>query len=99
MQWALENLARPITVADLAQAAHTSERSYLRHFARATGTSPLRWLIGQRLTAARALLETDDASVEQVGAAVGFADPGTFRHHFTRVLGTTPSAYRRTFRR
>ncbi|MGH3397513.1 MAG: helix-turn-helix domain-containing protein [Streptosporangiaceae bacterium] len=59
----------------------------------------MRWLIGQRLTAARALLETGDASIEQVGAAVGFADPATFRHHFARVVGTAPSAYRRTFRR
>lgn len=40
MQWALENLAGPISVADLAQVAHASERSYLRHFARATGTTP-----------------------------------------------------------
>jgi AraC family transcriptional activator FtrA len=99
MQWALENLPHPITVADLARVAHTSQRSYLRHFAKATGTTPLRWLISQRLAAARALLETGDAPIEQVGAAVGFADPATFRHHFTRVVGTAPSTYRRTFRR
>jgi len=98
LDWALENLARPIAVADLARVAHLSPRSYLRHFARATGTSPLRWLVNQRLAAARELLETGDAPIEQVGAAVGFADPATFRHHFTRVVGTSPSAYRRTFR-
>lgn len=98
LDWALENLARPISVAELARVANLSERSYLRHFARATGTSPLRWLIGRRLAAARALLETGDAPIEQVGAAVGFADPATFRHHFARVVGTSPSAYRRTFR-
>jgi AraC family transcriptional activator FtrA len=97
--WALENLSRPISVADLAAVANVSHRTYLRHFARATGTSPLRWLVNQRLAAARALLETGDASIEQVGAAVGFADPATFRHHFTRTVGTSPSAYRKTFRR
>jgi AraC family transcriptional activator FtrA len=31
-------------------------------------------------------------------AAVGFDSPVTFRHHFTRVMKTPPSAYRRTFR-
>lgn len=98
LDWALENLARPIAVADLARVAHTSTRSYLRRFARATGTSPLRWLVNQRLAAARELLETGDAPIEQVGAAVGFADPATFRHHFSRLVGTSPSAYRRTFR-
>ncbi len=98
LRWALGHLAEPITVADLARVAHLSQRSYLRHFARVTGTSPLRWLIAQRIAAARPLLESSGAPVEQVGAAVGFADPATFRHHFSRAVGTSPSAYRRTFR-
>src|SRR5581483_7526065 len=98
LDWALENLARPIAVAQLAEVARMSPRSYIRHFARTTGTSPLRWLVNQRLAAARAMLETSDAPIEQVGAAVGFADAATFRHHFTRAVGTAPSAYRRTFR-
>lgn len=98
LDWALANLARPISVAQMAEAARMSSRSYIRHFARATGTSPLRWLVNQRLAAARAMLETGDAPIEQVGAAVGFADSATFRHHFTRAVGTAPSAYRRTFR-
>lgn len=98
LEWALQHLAAPITVADLARAAHMSTRSYLRHFARATGTSPLRWLIAQRIAAARPLLETTDSPVEEVGASVGFADAATFRHHFARAVGTSPSAYRRTFR-
>jgi AraC family transcriptional activator FtrA len=99
LQWALEHLSEPISVADLARAARMSQRSYLRHFARATGTSPLRWLVAQRVAAARPLLESGEVPVEQVGAAVGFADPATFRHHFGRAVGTTPSAYRRAFRR
>jgi AraC family transcriptional activator FtrA len=97
MHWALENLATPLTVADLARVAGMSQRSYLRNFARATGTSPLRWLVSRRVAAARALLETTDEPVERIGAAVGFADPATFRHHFGRATGTSPSAYRRAF--
>ncbi|MBR7832748.1 transcriptional regulator FtrA [Actinospica durhamensis] len=98
LDWALDHLADPISVSQMAAIARMSTRSYMRHFARTTGTSPLRWLVNQRLAAARAMLETGDGSIEQVGAAVGFADPATFRHHFTRAVGTAPSAYRRTFR-
>jgi AraC family transcriptional activator FtrA len=36
--------------------------------------------------------------IEEVGAAVGFESPVTFRHHFARAMQTSPSAYRRTFR-
>lgn len=97
-EWALANLAGPITVADLARAARMSQRTYIRHFSRAAGTSPLRWLVAQRVAAARTLLEATGTPVEQVGRAVGFADPATFRVHFGRAVGTSPSAYRRALR-
>ena len=98
MAWALEHLAEPIAIADLARVALMSHRTYIRQFSRAAGTSPLRWLVAQRISAARALLETADASVEEIGAAVGLGDPAGFRRHFARAVGASPSAYRRVFR-
>jgi AraC family transcriptional activator FtrA len=98
MDWALAHLDERITVPALARRATMSTRSYLRHFARASGTSPIRWLIGQRVQASLALLETSDRSVEQVASAVGFDSAVTYRHHFARMMRTSPSAYRRTFR-
>ncbi|MET8088690.1 helix-turn-helix domain-containing protein [Micromonospora sp. NPDC005220] len=98
IDWALAHLAEPLTVAELAGRAHMSSRTYLRHFARATGTSPIRWLIDQRIRASLALLEETDLAVEQVARAVGFDTPVTYRHHFGRSMLTSPSAYRRAFR-
>ncbi|WBB77758.1 transcriptional regulator FtrA [Micromonospora sp. WMMD882] len=97
MAWALAHLAEPITVDVLARQARMSARSYLRHFHRATGDTPIRWLIDRRVQASLALLETTDTPVEQIARAVGFASPVTYRHHFTRAVHTSPSAYRRTF--
>ncbi|MET7402526.1 helix-turn-helix domain-containing protein [Dactylosporangium sp. NPDC005572] len=96
--WALEHLAEPMTVEGLAARAHMSPRTYLRHFARATGTSPIRWLIRQRVQASLALLETSDEPVERIATAVGFETPVTFRHHFAGVMRTSPSSYRNAFR-
>lgn len=98
MTWALANLAEPITVAAMAQEAHMSARTYLRHFTRCTGSSPIRWLITQRVHASLALLERSDLAIEQVAAAVGFDRAVTFRQHFGATMRTSPSAYRRTFR-
>jgi AraC family transcriptional activator FtrA len=98
MEWALSNLDSSITVADLARRAHMSTRSYLRHFRQCSGTSPMRWLIERRIQASLALLETSDASVDEIAAATGFATATTFRHHFARIMRTSPSAYRRAFR-
>ncbi|MEU7745873.1 transcriptional regulator FtrA [Nonomuraea sp. NPDC049158] len=99
MEWALANLSRPITVATLARVAGMSQRSFVRHFNRRTGTSPLRWVIAQRIAASLPLLESATAPVEEVGAAVGFESPVTFRHHFSRSMRTSPSAYRKAFGR
>ena len=98
MAWALDNLSRPITVADLAAQANMSSRTYLRHFTRSTGTSPANWLIGRRVQASLELLETSEASIEDISSAVGFATAVTYRHHFSRAIQTSPTAYRRTFR-
>ncbi len=98
MEWALSNLGAEITVETLARRAHMSTRSYLRRFRQCSGTSPIRWLIERRVQASLALLETSDASVDEIAAASGFASATTYRHHFARAMHTSPSAYRRAFR-
>jgi AraC family transcriptional activator FtrA len=97
MQWALERLDQRIGVPELARAAHLSTRSLTRRFAAATGTSPARWLLEQRIAASVELLERTDTPVEDVGALVGIPSPAAFRRHFARVMGVPPSVYRRTF--
>jgi AraC family transcriptional activator FtrA len=97
MDWALANLSEQISVEALARQAHMSARTYIRHFARCTGTSPIRWLIGQRVQASLALLETTRAPIEQIARAVGFDTGVTYRHHFARAMRSSPSAHRRAF--
>lgn len=97
MAWALENLDTPISLDDLAVKSALSRRSYLRRFAKATGTTPIKWLIAQRIQASLALLETSSLSIEQIATRVGFESPTTYRHHFVRALRTTPSEYRNCF--
>jgi AraC family transcriptional activator FtrA len=98
MTWALERLAKPVTVGAPAWEAQMSERSYLRHFTKATGSSPMRWLISQRVRASLPLLENSPASVREISTAIGFESPVTYRHHFSRIMRTSPSVYRRGFR-
>ncbi|MBQ0894974.1 helix-turn-helix domain-containing protein [Micromonospora sp. U56] len=99
MDWALAHLAEPLTVQQLARQAHMSSRTYLRQFARAAGTSPIRWLIDQRIRASLVLLESTGLPVAEVARWVGFDSAVTYRHHFGRAMRTSPSAYRRAFPR
>jgi AraC family transcriptional regulator, transcriptional activator FtrA len=75
-----------------------SSRNLARHFTAVTGTTPLQWLLTQRLHRAQELLETTDDSVELVAARTGMGTAATLRRHFNRALGVPPDTYRRTFR-
>ena len=92
------NIATPWTVDDIAALATTSRRTLLRRFQEATGQSPTAWLTGERIRKARDLLETTNSDIGAIADAVGFGAPETFRMHFRRHLGISPSRYRAQFK-
>ena len=96
--WALENLAEPLTVTALAQHAGWAPRSFARRFVAETGTTPLRWLVAQRVLEARRLLEVTDLPVDHVAARCGLGTAANLRLHLARDADTTPTAYRSTYR-
>jgi AraC family transcriptional regulator, transcriptional activator FtrA len=96
--WAIERLDHSLTVEDLARRANMSSRNLGRHFRSVTGTTPLQWLLIQRIRRAQELLETTGNSVEAIAAATGMGTATTLRRHFNRTIGVPPDAYRRTFR-
>jgi transcriptional regulator GlxA family with amidase domain len=97
-QWALDNLHLPLTLADLAGHAQMSLRTFTRRFRDETGISPGQWLIRQRVSRARELLEATDLTIDQVAARSGFATAASLRQHMHAAVGVAPVAYRRTFR-
>lgn len=95
--WARAHLAERLTVAVLARRAHMSQRTFARRFAAATGTTPHRWLLDQRLAHAEHLLETTDLTIDDVARRCGLGSSDTLRHQFARRRQTSPQAFRRTF--
>lgn len=98
LDWAMQRLSQPLPVKVLAARAALSPRHFTRQFRQATGTTPHKWLLTQRLTLARRLLETTSLPIDQVAAGAGFGTPATMRLQFQQALATSPAAYRQTFR-
>jgi len=96
--WMEEHLDEEVTVEQLAERAHMSPRTFARRFQQETGTTPYRWVLRQRVLLAQRLLEGTDETVDAVAGRTGFGTAAALRHQFVRALGTTPNAYRRTFR-
>ncbi|MDI3421440.1 GlxA family transcriptional regulator [Streptomyces luteolus] len=97
--WAMRNLDRTLTLAELARHAGVSVRTLSRRFHAETGVSPLQWLLHQRIERAKELLETTSLPMEQVARACGLGTADSLRQHVQRRTGLTPSAYRATFTR
>ena len=96
LDWAIAHLHDELSVDDLASRAHMSPRTFARRFREATGMTPAKWVLTQRVGLAQSLLEKG-VGVEEVARKSGFGSPVTLRAAFSRERGTSPSAYARTF--
>lgn len=85
------------TIGRMARRFAMSRRTFIRRFHESTGMSPGEWVIATRLEAARFLLESSGAGLDEISRSAGFGNAATLRHHFRRRLGTTPTAYRNRF--
>ncbi|MHA6619806.1 GlxA family transcriptional regulator [Pseudonocardia sp. DLS-67] len=98
IEWATVRLGDPLSLADLARAAHVSSRTLARRFEAALGTSPMQWLLAQRIRRALHLLDTTCEPVERIARMTGFGSTSNFRLQFTRATGVSPQAHRRAVR-
>lgn len=97
MRWLRDRLAEPVTLAEIARHVGVSPRTVNRRFREQVGTTPLQWLLRQRVHRAQELLETTDLSVEEISHHCGFGSAVAMRQQFARHIRTSPSAYRRAF--
>ena len=84
-------------VADLAERAGMTSRTYLRRFSAATGFTPVEYLQHVRIAKAREALERSLTPVDRIAWDVGYSDPATFRKLFQKLTGLPPAAYRQQF--
>ena len=92
-----ENLRQPISVADLAEAAHLGERQLSRVFRAELGMTPAAYLESARVELARHQLESTDDTLDRIASACGFGTIDTLIRAFRRTLNTSPTEYRRRF--
>lgn len=95
--WLQATLAKDIALTALAAQAKLEERTFLRRFQKATGMTTTEYCQRLRVGRAREMLQFGTASIDRLAWEVGYNDPGAFRKVFTRIVGLSPSEYRRRF--
>lgn len=86
------------SIESLARMAAMSPRTFFRRFRAVTGHTPYDWLVIERTRLAKVMLEDTDLSIDRIADRAGFGAADTFRHHFRRLVGTTPTQFRSNFR-
>ena len=97
-EWLRKNFCVSQAVAGVVAACGIPERSLKRRFATATGSTVIGYVQNLRIEEAKRLLESGDASFDDIAAAVGYENPAFFRKLFKRSTGLTAGHYRRMFR-
>jgi transcriptional regulator GlxA family with amidase domain len=95
--WIGKHLADDISLPVLARQAGMSERSFSRHYAQATGLTPVNAVERLRVEAARRLLSESRLPVKRISQRCGFGSEETMRRSFVRLLAATPQDYRARF--
>ena len=90
----LEKADLGVSIEEVANECDLS-RGFIRAFSRTTGRTPHQWLLEQRVTRARELIETSDMTLADIAIACGFADQSHLNRIFARIVGHPPGAWRR----
>lgn len=86
------------TIAELAKSSGFSEFHFIRLFAAVFGETPHKLRTRARLDHAKRRLALADTSVTELCMELGFSSVGSFSALFSRRVGVSPSAYRRSTR-
>jgi AraC-like DNA-binding protein len=91
----MENLARDVSLEELAAAVDLSKSHFSRGFRESTGYPPHRWLLSARIDKAKSLLLSSKLSLAEIALEVGFADQSHFTRTFTKLVSVSPRAWLR----
>lgn len=98
LAYAKRHLDKPLSVRQLAEAAHLSPRQFSRAFRAETGQSPAKAVENLRIEAARLMMEQSRHPIDVIARQTGFADRDRMRRAFVRAFGQPPQVMRRNAR-
>jgi len=90
-----DNYFHTPSLSEMSKIANMSVRSFLRYFKKALGISPIEYVIKKRISKATELLDTNAMSIKEIAFQTGFKDSNYFARQFHKIIGMSPSEYRK----
>ena len=86
---------RKIGLEELAAHFKYSASHFSMLFQKETGSSPINYFLRLKIQKACQYIELTDLKLQDIATAIGFEEPAYFSRLFTKIMGMTPSAYRK----
>lgn len=90
-----ERCSGSTTIAEIARALDLSRFAFTRRFRAHAGMSPYAFIVGERIERAKTALQHTRLSIEEIALANGFGSIAHFSNAFRRIVGNTPTSFRR----
>ena len=95
LEYVRENHGQPIRIEELAKIAHLSSSQFERRFKKVFQITPTRHILNVRIRTACKLLATTNDTIASIALETGFYDHSHFVRSFRKVIGLSPSTYRK----
>lgn len=89
------HISKGLGISELASLVGLSQFHFIRAFKHSVGLSPYQYVLAERISVAKELLSKRDLSIADVALAVGFSDASQLNRVFRKLMGVTPTVYRR----
>lgn len=89
-------LASQLTIANIAAECRLTPSHFARAFRRSTGIAPHEYLLRLRIEEAKRLMLSTELALIDIALICGFGDQSYFTRMFSRNVGESPGAWRRT---
>lgn len=93
-----EKFREDISLDELAAMVFMDKYHLVHEFKKCFGTTPISYLVDQRIEQCKILLENSDFNMEEIAKDVGFNSQSYFNQIFKKKVGMTPSQYKRDYR-
>lgn len=90
-----EHFSEPIHIETLQDICHLSGTHFRRLFNSIMGCAPLEYIHSLRVNRACDMLLSSDASILNISLSVGFDSVSSFNRQFVKIMGVSPSVWRR----
>ena len=98
VEYVHEHVSQPLSVEQLAKLAGMSISTLERRFRSHLGTSPKRFILHSKVTAACERLLSTPMTISEISESLGYNEHASFTRAFTAVMHMSPTAYRKYYK-